>query len=353
MTTSFSSTPFEFPETLLASPLERRLFDLTLGNSIVQALYVAAELDIAARLADGPQDCQALAEGLGVHAEGLYRVLRFLARLDILAEVQPRRFALTLLAEPLRDEHPRSLRKYIQFRGKEAYATVGELLHCLKTGESGFRKCHGVDRPEYLRSHPQRAQLFSVGMSAGTEDVDQKLTEAYDFAPIRTLAHLGGLDRTHVLAILRAYPGMHCVFLEQPHAVEPARQRLAEAGVLERCRLVVDAGLEALLAGADACMVGTLHRSGDDEAVSLLRRCRDAMRADARLLLIEKFVNDKMPWTVLENDLTMLVSTGAQAGRLRAPDEFLVLLERAGLRMGRFVALDAAYGLLEAWPEGA
>jgi hypothetical protein len=338
----------EFPETVLAPPLERSLFELTLGNSVVQALYVVAELDIATRLARGPEDYRVLAETLEVDAEGLYRVLRFLARLDILARIDSHCFALTPLAEPLRDDHPRSLRQYLLFRGAEAYAATGELLHCLKTGESGFRKCYGVDRPEYLRSNPLRAQVFSVGMRAGTDDLDKKLVEAYDFSPIRVLAHLGGVDRTHVLTILQAYPAMHSLFLEQPHAIEYTRQHLAGLGLLDRCQLAPDNELENRLAGVDACLPAAMHRHGDTAAAAMLQRYRNAMPPGGKLLLIEKFVNDKMPWTVLENDLTMLVSHGTQAGKLRTLEEYFALLEQAGLRPGRFVPLDAAFGLLEA-----
>lgn len=337
------------PDILLADPLERRLFDLTLGNSVVQAIHAAALLDIAGLLQAGPRDCDDLAEATATRPDALYRVLRFLARLEIFAETAPRRFALTPLAELLLDDHPGLLRKYILFRGAEAYAAVGELMHSLKTGESAFRKLYGVDRPEYLRQHPERASLFSEGMSAGSEWLDKALVVAYDFSPIQTLVHIGGVDRTHVIAILRHCPAMRGIFLEQAHAIAATRKRFAEAGILERCELVADGVPETFLPEADACLVSAIHRRSDADAGALLRQCHKAMRADARLLIIEKFVTDRMPWTVLENDLTMLVSTGS--GRLRTPDEFAALLVAGGFRPTRFVPLDAAIGLLEARPE--
>lgn len=342
-------TTGDFPETLFAEPLERRLFDLTLGNSVVQALYVVAELDIAGQLANGPQEYHALAASLEIHADGLYRVLRFLARLEIFVEVETGHFALTPLAEPLRANHPHSLREYLLFRGAEAYNAVGALLHCLKTGESGFRKCYGVDRPEYLRRHPHRAQLFSSGMSVGTEMVDEKLVTAYDFSAIQTLVYLGGLDRTHILAILQHYPALRCIFWDQAPALENIRQRLSAAGVAERCELRANTGAE--LPSADAYLASTMHRYNDDQASAILRRCRAVMRNGARLLMIEKVVNPHMPWSVLENDLTMLVSTGVGTGRLRSLEEFVAVLTRAGLRLERCIALDAAFALLEAIPD--
>jgi thioester reductase-like protein len=339
----------EVPDTVLMPPLEQRLYQLTLGNSVVQAIHAAAELNIAGLLVDGPRYCDDLAQVTGTQPGPLYRVLRFLARFEIFAETAPGCFGLTPMAEILQDEHPHSLRKYILFRGAEAYAAVGKLLHSLKTGESAFKKIHGVDRAEYLKQHPERARLFSQGMSAGSEWQDQALTAAYDFSTIERLVNLGGVDRTHVVAILQNHPGMKGRFLEQAHSIETTRRRLAAAGVLERCELVTEGSVESVLVGADACLISAIHRLRDEEAIALIRRCRGALKADGRLLIIEKFVTAKMPWTVLENDLTILVSTGS--GRLRTPDEFAALLAAGGFTPTRWVPIDAAIGLVEARTE--
>ena len=51
-----------------------------------RAIYVAAELGIADRLAAGPLSSAELAEDTQAHEPSLYRVLRLLASLGVLAE---------------------------------------------------------------------------------------------------------------------------------------------------------------------------------------------------------------------------------------------------------------------------
>ena len=63
------------------------------GIHISRAIYVAAELGIADRLATGPMSSAELAEATRAHEPSLYRVLRLLAALGVLAESSTARSA--------------------------------------------------------------------------------------------------------------------------------------------------------------------------------------------------------------------------------------------------------------------
>jgi hypothetical protein len=72
-----------------------RLEELMEGFQVTQALYVAAKLNLADALRDGPKTATELASSVGAHAPSLLRLMRYLVRVGVLAEADGDRFALT------------------------------------------------------------------------------------------------------------------------------------------------------------------------------------------------------------------------------------------------------------------
>ena len=82
----------------------RRLVE---GFQVSQALHVAATLGIADLLVDGGRSSDELAAATSTHAPTLYRLLRALASVDVLRELDGCRFELTPLGERLRSARMR------------------------------------------------------------------------------------------------------------------------------------------------------------------------------------------------------------------------------------------------------
>src|SRR5438874_11823062 len=91
------------------------------GNWISQAIYVAAKLGIADRLADGPRTAEELAQTTGTHPRSLYRLLRALASVGVFSEDIEVRFRLTPLGECLRGNVPGSQWAMAVMMGEEHY----------------------------------------------------------------------------------------------------------------------------------------------------------------------------------------------------------------------------------------
>src|SRR5260370_19236641 len=87
----------------------QQLTQMITGYWTSRAIYVAAKLRIADRLADGPRAAEELAAAAGVAPRPLCRVLRALAGVGVFARDADGRFRLNPLAEPLRDGGPESL----------------------------------------------------------------------------------------------------------------------------------------------------------------------------------------------------------------------------------------------------
>src|SRR5215208_7709146 len=82
---------------------------LVQGYQVSQAIHVAATLGLADILAAGSRTSDDLAEATGTHAPSLYRLLRALATVGVLRELEGRAFELTRLGERLRSDEPDSI----------------------------------------------------------------------------------------------------------------------------------------------------------------------------------------------------------------------------------------------------
>jgi hypothetical protein len=327
------------------------LLGLISGYRISQAVYVAAKLGIADLLRDGPRGDEELAEATGTHARSLYRVLRALAGIGILAEGEGRRFALEAPGDLLRSDAAGSLRSLAILSGQDPHWRVwGQLLHSVRTGEQVFDHTFGVpDLFAYLAEHPEDAAVFNESMIALTAEVAPAVAAAYDFSGIGTLVDVGG-GRGHALVpILRAYPGMRAVLFDRPRVVESAKRLLAEAGVADRCELVGGDFFESVPSGDAYLLKHVVHDWDDERNRVILGNCRRAMGPSGRLLLVERDLptDNRRALPALLSDLSMMIQLG---GGERTEAEYRALLAGAGFVLTRTVATPLGESVLEARP---
>src|SRR5262249_55054226 len=123
-------------------------------------LITAAKLGLADLLASGPRTPADLAKATGTLPEPLYRLLRALASNGVFAEDGQGRFALTPLAELLRDDVPGSQRAMAILMGDEHFRAWGELEYSLRTGKIAFDHVYGKPSFDHLADHPDKAANF-------------------------------------------------------------------------------------------------------------------------------------------------------------------------------------------------
>jgi hypothetical protein len=294
-------------------------------------LRVACDLGIADRLADGPRPVADLAAETGTHAPSLLRALRALAGRGIFTEVQPEVFALTPLAEPLRTDHPLSLRGSYPLLAADVRAWAG-LVDTLRTGEPAFPRTHGTDYWSYLAAHPADSAVVDGWMHSLTLLHLRTVVPAYPWGHAKTVVDVGGGDGAFLAGLLARYPNLAATVFDLPHVVSNAPAVLAAAGVADRCAVVPGDFFDGVPPGADLYVLKTvLPGFRDPEATAILRRIAAAMRPDSRLLLLEAIVPEGDVFDVAKLvDVHTLVLTG---GRHRTRDELAALLAGAGLRL--------------------
>lgn len=335
------------------APSPLALLDMISGAWMSQAIFVAARLGIADRLADGPRTSDELAASVGAHADALYRLLRGLVSLGLCRESDGRVFELTPLGGWLRTDGARSLRAWALFWGEALWPAWGTLLHAVKTGQSVRPLASRTKGFEDLAFKPEASKTFNDAMTGIARLIAASLIKAYSFSGIHRLVDVGGGSGELLAAILRAYPSLRGVLFDLPHVVQSAGAHLQAAGVADRCEIAGGSFLDGVPEGGDAyCLKSVIHDWDDHRSQTILERCRRVLPPEGRLLVIERVLPEAIGACAehrgaAASDLNMLVAIG---GRERTEAEYRTLLGSAGFALTRTMPIAAYYSVIEATP---
>jgi SAM-dependent methyltransferase len=309
------------------------LMDVVRGYQGSRAVTVAAELGIADLLRDGPRDAAQLAAETATDTSALYRLLRALASIGIFAEEADGRFALTPTSEYLCRDHPLSVDPAARMFGADyQWRAWGDLGHSVRTGENAAVHALGMDVWEYRRRHPEHGELFDAAMRTFSRADRAGLLAAHDFGRYAVVVDVAGGTGAVLAAVLAAHPHLRGVLLDQEQVVLGAPPVLREAGVDDRVTIVAGDIFRSVPTGAGAyLLVRILHDWPDDDAVRILRRIREVLPPDGRVLVVDAVVGPPGEDPLSKFlDLVMLVSAG---GRERTQPEWEDLLSRADLQL--------------------
>lgn len=337
-----------------APPPGAQVMQLATGHFVARAVFVAAELGLAERLASGPRDAAALAAETATDAGALHRLLRALAATGLLEHREDGRFALTALGETLRGDVPGSVRAGVMMFHQPMFWRSWEALrYSVETGRPALDHVFGAPVFEYLAAHPEAARHYDGGMTGLNAALLPAIVAAYDFAPLRSVVDVAGGHGSLLAAVLERAPHAEGTVLDLPHVAAVAREAFAARGLGTRARAVDGSMFEAVPAGADAYLLKWILHDWDDAAcVAILARIRAAAPAHARLLVIERVLPERIEAspalrTMTMADLTMMIHL---TGRERTEREFRGLLERAGWGLARVLPTACPLSILEALP---
>lgn len=273
-----------------------------------------------------------LAHAVGADPDALHRLLRALAVLGVVQEVAAGRFALADLGQPLRADHPKSLRSSVLLLGDPAtWHAWGALTHSVRTGDPAFDHVQGEPVFDYFARHPDLSGVFNRAMGEGTRLIAPELPRMYDFAGVGTVVDVGGGNGVLLAEVLRAAPDAAGVLFDIATGVAGAAEVLRHAGVADRCRIVAGDFFESVPGGDILLLASILHDWDDQRCTTLLRNCRRSIAAGGRLLALEAVlplrVDTPGATSIVMSDINMLVNTG---GRKRTEVEFGRLFDAGG-----------------------
>jgi hypothetical protein len=282
-------------------------------------------------------------------------VLRLLASVGVFHEDDAGDFALTDAGQVLRSGVPGSMKAIVAtFAGPPVQECWRELEHCVRTGQPAFKK----DDPNAtwlttFYADPKTAASFDEAMAVGTALVAPAVASVYDFSSFDTIVDIGGGNGELLATILSAHPKLRGTLFERSEVIERARERLAPRSLQPRLDFRAGSFFEAVPEGLDAYLLKhVIHDWDDADAVAILKVCRRAMPAHAKLLIVEGLYPRRIEPSleaqgVTANDVNMLVCTG---GRQRSEAEFRELLAAASFQLTRIVPTPMSACVIEGTP---
>jgi hypothetical protein len=171
------------------------------------------------------------------------------------------------------------------------------------------------------------------------------MLDAYDFSIFGTVIDVGGGNGSTLAGILARHPTVQGILFDLPAVVERAQPGLVESAQASRLQLIGGDFFSAVPGGADAYLLRhVIHDWLDEDAVSILRSCRDAMSPGAKVLVVEMVLPaENEPSFGKWLDLMMLLV----AGRERTEVEYSQLFTAAGLRMTRVIPTASDVSIVE------
>jgi hypothetical protein len=281
--------------------------------------YAAVKLGLPDRLAAGPLTAEQLAAGLGLSAHHLHRFLRGLCTIGICEEMPGGAFALAPGGRCLTSGSTSRLAEKVQIVVGQYWQPWANLVATLETGRPAFDQVFGMSVSEWRETNAAQGAPFDSYLAKETGGQLASIIAAIDLSGVSTVAILPARYRPDGVPFDRSY----MVDMSQPY--------LPLLKAVKRVEFVAGDVLDEIPVEADLYLLnGVLQQWHDEQARTILRNCRKAMKESARLVIVERLMPERAmddPAAIML-DLHMMTITG---GRARTLAEFTALLSDSGL----------------------
>lgn len=302
-------------------------------------LRVVVTLGLAQRLAEAPATAAELAGIVGADIDLLELVLRHLGSVGVVSTDEAGRHRLSAAARDLTAPEFATVLNVDGIGGRfsGAWATLPEVV---RTGRPAYAQMYGLPFWEDIAAHPELGAEFDAMMGEGHHVADPDVLPAGDLGDVTTVVDVGGGTGTLLKAVLKGYPHLQGILVDLPPTIDRAVKGIAEAGLSDRISLVRQSFFDALPKGGDVYLVsGILNDWPDEEAVTILTRCREALGDGGVVVVMGGVTPDSAEHAAgshkahvgHRSPTTITVETVLLGGRTRSMRAFTDLARRAGL----------------------
>lgn len=326
-----------------------KFIKLLFGYKMSQCLYVVAKLNIADYLLSGPKTASELALLSKTNSDALYRVLRCLAALEIFDEGDNKDFSLNEASNFLISDSNTSLKDFVILCGEDLYKTTGDLFYSVETGLPAFDHIYGMNFWNYLDKNNDKCINFHDAMTNGSKEIIKDIINNYNFSPYKNIIDVGGGKGHIICAILLAYPNIHGIVYDLPKTKSLALTYVKEMNLSDRCNVISGNFFDSVPSNGDLYLLKViLHDWNDDQAITILKNCRNKMSKKAKLLIIEKIIQEnRFKDIACLGDINMLATLN---GKERSLVEFKNLLLSAKLHFEKKIDINNSFSIIEAIP---
>ncbi|XP_015881283.2 trans-resveratrol di-O-methyltransferase [Ziziphus jujuba] len=215
--------------------------------------------------------------------------------------------------------------------------------------DTAFETIHGMTFWDFVAQNPRAQQVFN-----GEMVTDSKLTAEIVvkdckkvFEGLKSLVDVGGGTGTMGKAIAKAFPYMKCTVFDLPHVV-------ANLQGTENLNFIGGNMFEGIPPANALMLKWILHDWNDEEAVAILKRCREAISSKdegGKLIVIEVIAEDpKMDKQSTETQLCLDVMMMTAYGKERSLMEWEKLFFAAGFGHYEITYVLGLRSLIEVYP---
>jgi hypothetical protein len=317
---------------------KNKIVEMASGYILSRAIYAAAQLKVADYIME-PCHISNLALKTETNQDALHRLMRFLASYDIFHEDADNNFSLTPLSEQLISTDPHSLWAWITYHHEpNRWIAYGDIEQSIKTGTPAFNTVFGKGYFDFIAESPALSKGFDEGMKNISADENAHIVQSYDFSSYATIVDIGGGTGGLLAEIITNNPCAQVLLFDLPHVQSSAQKNIpfvASEGFFDP--IPQNANLYILKR--------ILHDWNDQDSVTILQHCYDAMPDHARLLIIEAIVAPENTRDFTKNvDIEMMVLFG---GKERTKKEWSALLSKAGFTITHIFPTSSFLSIIE------
>lgn len=199
----------------MADVTPAKIFEVATGFMAAKHLFVANEVGLFEKLAEGPAILDELAERIGIPRRTTRIVADAMVALGFV-ERQGEQYQNGPVADSfLSGRSATDLRLLLRYNNRLLYPTWMKLEEAVRTGQTPSQQFKFTEEDQ---------RLFSEGVEALTAGQAQTLATNYDFSRHRSVLDLGGGTGSFLIAVLSEHSGVQGTLFELPGAVAVARQ---------------------------------------------------------------------------------------------------------------------------------
>jgi hypothetical protein len=267
-----------------------RVNQLYWGFVISRAVHVAAKLGIADHVTETGVTVSEIAKKLNVNEDRLYRLMRLLASYEMFSEKEKYKYYPTSLSKVIETEGDASIRSAAHLVTSSMWQAFGQLEHSVDTGKDSYSEIFGKGVFDYLHEHPDEAQEFDEAMDNYAQFENPVLSEALPMNGADLIVDVGGGHGDFLRHVLMQNKEMNGVLFDQPFVINQAH-KYDEEESSNRTSKVGGSFFESVPAHADVYVLKRiLHDWKDEDCIRILQTCRNSMKDDSRLFVIDAIV---------------------------------------------------------------
>ena len=326
-----------------------QMMGMLTGFFQTQIACAVATYSIADHLAKGSATADEIAAREGIDPRATFRLLRACASLGLVT-YDGSSFTATPLLGTLQREVPGSLHSLaIAWASPGHWQPWGRFTSALRTSAPQTVPSLGGGIWDYYKEHPEEGAAFTQAMHGFTSGLVEDVVQVLDTSNVKLAADIGGASGTLVHGLMIANPHLQGIVVDLPEVVGRAEIAARELGLSNRSSAVGSNFFEYVPTADLYLLKHVLHDWNDDEAVAILKRCRESIHPGGKIVVVELLLGEMgEPAMGPLMDLNMMVML---TGRERTLDEFRRLIEKAGFHFSKVQPIRPPMVVIEATAE--